>query len=91
MYEYFNLSVQQAEYIIFGLAGGLVGLIAMLLTYMLLWRPRRLDEHGQPLPPMRGGRGVLWAMPWVLVLTYIAWLGYEVIYMIGMIKNPPTW
>ena len=89
--DLFNLSVLQERYLIGALAVGLVLLIAIVLTYMMMWEPRKQNPDGSFPPPARGWRGAARHVPWVLVLTFVGIIAYGVLMAVACVMDPPNW
>lgn len=86
-----EVNVLKTQQIVIALAAGGVVMIATVLTYLMIWRTRQVAEPGQPAPVLKGAEGVWKAMPWVLLLTYVASIAYATIQALALIKNPPNW
>ncbi len=80
-------NVQQNEYMILALFGGLALVLLSVLGYMALWRRRRPEVEGAA----GFGRWVRSYLPWVLVVTYVATIVFMVAYVWLRAANPPNW
>ncbi|MFZ0389501.1 MAG: hypothetical protein WAN36_03505 [Calditrichia bacterium] len=80
----YRWSVLQNQFVVMALGGGLAIVLAMVLVYLAIWRPRRGDEV------QHGFKGFLRSIPWVLIFTISTFLAYGVIQVIYHIFHPPT-
>ena len=79
----FRLDVLQYQWLILALLGGLVLVMAMVLTYMAFWRQ---GDNEEATPGRRRA-----FLPWILIVTYVAIAIYAVVYFLYMVKRPPNW
>lgn len=86
-----EFNAMKTQQIVIALAAGGVVAIATVLTYLMVWRVRQAAEPGQPMPVLKGAAGVWKALPWVLLLTYVASIAYATVQALALIKHPPNW
>lgn len=94
MYTMTDFSVLHDQRLILALAGGLAVLLAALLTYNSMWKPRSEEEHGAQQPITGIGSFFSWlvkVVPWVLLLTFIATIAYTVTHVWMAAAHPPNW
>jgi len=103
----FSLEVLQDRWLILALAGGAGLVLAAILAYMALWRPRReegpdaaVPAGGDDLDGLPDTHGKVAApghetpaspVPWFLILTFLGIAAYAVIYVIVQALGPPNW
>jgi hypothetical protein len=91
----FSLEVLQNRWLILALAGGIALVLAVILAYMALWRPRREDGPGGQFAPEAeeapGHETPHPPVPWFLILTFLGIAAYAVIYVIVQAVRPPNW
>ena len=81
----FRLSVLQNQWLIMALAGGLILMLAVALTYIMMWRPRK--ETGEVITDVRSLFSLL---PLILIILFICILIYGIMYVIILSANPPN-
>jgi hypothetical protein len=84
-----RLSVLQMQWLMLGLAGGLAMVFLIVLTYLMIWRPRLRDAQGQ-IVTARGWRAAWAFIPWALIVIYVATIVYGLMYAIACMLHPPT-
>ena len=94
----FRLSVLQYQWLILALFGGAVLVLTMVLTYMMMWRPRKENQEAAAEAvaesDYQGYSALRWYssfMPWILTLTFVSVVVFAIIYAFYSIKNPPNW
>jgi hypothetical protein len=80
-----ELDVLKTQWIILAVAAGLVLALVVVLTYLMMWRPRRDGA------PATGWRGIWQHTPWVLVLTIVGITIYALIATVRAVFWPPNW
>jgi hypothetical protein len=73
----FRIDLLQSQWTWASLAGGLLFVLMVVLTYLAIWR----------VPPTAGRK----PMPWILILTYVAMGLFVVAYTLAMVFHPPNW
>jgi hypothetical protein len=81
------LDVLRNEWIILALAAGGVLTLVIVLTYLMMWRPR----PPQGAPPVSDWRGIWQYTPWVLVLTILGIMVFGLVETICYSIWPPNW
>jgi hypothetical protein len=96
----FSLEVLQSRWLILALGGGAGLVLAMILAYLALWRPRAADGSGAagPAGPPEAAPDAVAGhetphppVPWFLILTFVGIAAYAVIYVIVQAVRPPNW
>lgn len=87
----FHLEVLQNRWVFLGLFGGIVLVLAMVLTYVALWQPRPPGQFNQPDSRLQGWIPLRLAIPWFLILTYVGVVLYGILYVILVSTTPPNW
>ena len=81
----FRLSVLQNQWLIMALMGGLILAFAVVMTYVMMWRPRK--ETGEVITDLRS---LLRLLPLILIIIFICILIYQFIYVMVLSMNPPN-
>jgi hypothetical protein len=84
-----RLSVLQVQWLAFALAGGLAIALLIVMTYLMIWRPRQKDSDGN-VKPARGWRAAWSFTPWVLIVLYVSTIIYALTFAVAKILHPPT-
>jgi hypothetical protein len=85
-----NLDLLQNRWVFLALAGGVVLVLAMVLAYLAIWRPREEAPPGGEVRPACPAKFSARA-PWFLILTVAGIAAYAVIYVLVQAMNPPNW
>jgi len=72
----FQYHILQNQWLVLALGGGLVLVLAVVLSYIAIWRPRRSPGRSDE----RGSKATLQFIPWILIVTYVVILVY---YLVG--------
>ena len=81
-----RLDVLQNQWLIFSLVGGVAIVLAVILLYTALWRPRREETADEGAGPVRGS-----FMPWLIVLMIGATAFFAAVYAYRAFVRPPNW
>lgn len=81
------IDVLRNQWIILALAAGGVLTFVVILTYLMMWRPRPAPGT----PPASDWRGIWHYTPWVLVLTILGIAVYGTVATIYAAIRPPNW
>ncbi len=83
------LKVVQNQWLMIAVLGGAVGAIIIVLTYIMMWRPRTGQEASDAVQ----------REPWAFTARHVPWLIYfffatvtvcGVVYAVSKIINPPS-
>jgi len=85
----FSLSPMQNAWVIIALAAGVVFVLGVSLAYMMMWRPREGEVAAEEARP--SWRATWDAIPWFLVLFFVATGVFGLLYTINKIVYPPNW
>jgi len=77
------------------MASGLATLLAVVLAYIAMWRPRvsevtkesALAAERQPSV----GYWLVTYMPWLLIVAFVGFAIWVVVYILYMAARPPNW
>jgi hypothetical protein len=81
----FRLSVLQNQWLILALAAGLVVMLAVVMTYLMMWRPRK--ETGEVISDLRS---LFHLLPLIVIILFICIVIYQITYVIIFALNPPN-
>ena len=81
-------TVTQTQTIVVAMLVGLGLALLIVLTHMMLWRPRHRESDA---PPPESWREVWHYMPWALVLTLLGIAAYLATATILAAIHPPNW
>ena len=88
------LYVQQNQWVVVALLGGVALALLFWLTCQALWRPRE-EEKREPLIRITGPisffQWLLTFMPWALVLVITATTLYTITHLLAAAKQLPNW
>lgn len=81
--EMLQYPILQYHWLVLSFYGSLILIIAFVLTYMAIWRPRS-GRDDEPNPPEGEGLSDQWYsyIPWILVLTYAAIFVFAIVYSV---------
>lgn len=75
--------ILQYHWLVLSFFGGVILIVALVLTYLAAWRPRSGRDEELAPPGSEGISDQLSAfMPWILVLTYLAIFVFAAIYSV---------
>ncbi len=84
------LDVLQNRWLILTMLGGPALILALVLSYLALWRAR--SPENQPGAESWTFRAwLMFTFPWVLALTYVGLAVYIVVYTLAQSAYPPNW
>ena len=84
------LDVLQYRWLILAMLGGLALVLALVLSYLALWRERAAaDQPKAEEWPFRAW--LTFTVPWVLALTYVGLAVCVVVYTLAQSAYPPNW
>jgi F0F1-type ATP synthase assembly protein I len=81
-----RFDVLQNQWLILALVGGSALVLAVVLSYLALWRGQGGAEEADAEAPAEHGR-----MPWILVLVYAATVLFGILYVLARAVEPPNW
>jgi len=81
----YQLSVLQNQWLILAFFGGIVLMLGLVLTYMMMWRPRN-----PAVEPISGGRNLIKHIPWLIFLIIISIVIFQITYTIILSYYPPN-
>ena len=81
----FRLSILQNQWLIIALMGGLIIMLAVVLTYVMMWRPRK--ETGEVITDLKSLFNLL---PLIVILLFICIVIFQIMYVIILSANPPN-
>ncbi|MFA5515023.1 MAG: hypothetical protein WDA20_01930 [Desulfuromonadales bacterium] len=90
----FLLEVLYAQWIVLGLGGGLIFMLAILLFYTAGWRPRMKERESYHLPLDSLAAWRRWGrltFPWILVVTLVGIALWSILYPLFYSIVPPNW
>ena len=90
----FRLSVLQSQWLILAMFSGVALVLATVLTYMMIWRPRKDNDRAVAESGYENYSTMRWYfsfMPWVLTLTFAGVIVFAIVYALMKIANPPNW
>ena len=87
-----QLNILQDQWLLFALVGGFALVLALVLAYLAMWRPR--DSLGaqagaEAQAAAAGGRRHY--MPWFLIVTFVFILGFMIVYVARAAMSAPNW
>ena len=85
----FNLHVLQHQWLVTALVSGLTVVFAAVLTYLAIWKPRswREDDPDRDAVSDRSWQYI----PWILIMTYVGIILYEIGYTVLFALYPPNY
>ena len=83
-----RFDVLQDQWLILALVGGSALVLAVVLSYLALWRGRGGAEESEADTPAPAEHG---RMPWILILIYAATVVFAIIYVLARAVEPPNW
>ena len=89
-----RVDVLQNRLLILTVLGGIAVLLAVILFFIALWRPRVEQETGigeRPPGKPRAGAWMRSYIPWLAIIGAIATLLFALAYTAGVIRKPPSW
>jgi H+/Cl- antiporter ClcA len=90
-----DLNVLHNMWVVLSILGGLVLMLATVLTYYAVWRPRDAEGRHIATEEIKGPAAFVrwWVsfVPWVITLTLLAVGVYGITYVLAKIANPPNW
>ncbi len=90
--QFFN--VDRHSWIWFGIAVGILIVLASVLLYIVMWSTRKLELEDTEIEITNVRTFLIWlqaTVPWVLILTYLGTLALALIYPWVRMHNPPNW
>lgn len=90
----FRLDVLQFQWTILALFSGIILVLGTVLTYTMIWRPRKDNKEAVAESEYQGVSTVRWYfsfMPWILTLVFVGVFVFGALYAVFMIQNPPNW
>jgi len=90
-----DYNVLHNQWLAMAILGGLVLMLATVLTYNALWRQR--EEGGKHIGtekvtgPVSFVQWWVTFVPWILTLTFVAITTYAIWYVLAKVANPPNW
>ena len=76
------------------LCSGPALVLAVVLSYIMIWRPRKDNAQAVAESEFDGYSAARWYvsfMPWILTLTFVTVLVFGIFYAADSIMNPPNW
>jgi hypothetical protein len=81
----FRLSVLQNQWLILALMSGIIIMLAVVMTYLMMWRPRK--ETGEVITDLRSLFNLL---PLIVIILFICIVIYQITYVLIFAMNPPN-
>jgi hypothetical protein len=86
--------IARQHWVFFGIAVGLAIMLIFVLSYIVMWSSRKLEEENATVEINSIGNFAVWfqtAFPWVLILTIAGSIAVTVGYGILKWLDPPNW
>jgi len=86
--------IARQHWVFFGIGVGLVVVLAFILSYMIMWSSRKLEEENATVEINSIGHFLIWfqtAFPWILILTIMLAVSVTLVYGIFRVYHPPNW
>jgi hypothetical protein len=81
----FRLEVLQNQWLILSLMGGFIVMLGVIMTYLMMWRPRK--ETGEVITDLRS---LFHLLPLIVIILFICIVIYQITYVIIFALNPPN-
>ena len=87
----FRLDILQYQWLMLALIGGGALVLAMVLSYLAIWRRQDAQEAGAAQTPRQPCGHSRAFMPWILIVAYAFAIIYVNVYTLRMSIYPPDW
>ncbi len=86
--------IARQHWVFFGIGVGMALVLVFVLSYMIMWSSREVEEENASVEINSFGSFLIWlqsAFPWVLILTLMLAVAVTVGYGILKVISPPNW
>jgi hypothetical protein len=86
--------IAQEHWVILALGGGLVMVLLIALSYIAMWKTRKVEEEEVQVGIKDLKSFYLWfqaVFPWVLILTILGLSILAIVYPVLRAYDPPNW